>query len=973
MSFTRLLLVGLAAVVLPASAHAQLTVSGRVTDAGGRPLSGAQVSIARTGIGTLTSSDGRYRLVIPRAAQPMTLEARFIGYSTRTRTLTQSTGNLEVDFALPVDALQMDEIVVTGASAETSRRQLGNAIGTVNARDLQVSASPAVDRALAGKVAGVMVQQNSGNPAGGITVRLRGVSTILGSAEPLYIVDGVIVNNDSPNLLYLGGYTQNRLVDLNPADIDRIEVIKGAQAAALYGSRANNGVVQIFTKRGTSATPRFTVSSRVSSDQIRKTLEVNRHPFDANGNPVTRYDHQDYIFRTAYGTENQLSVEGTAGGTRYYASGSFFDNQGIVRGSDFKRSTARVRLDQAPTDWATVSIGGVYSLSRGSEIPNGGLGALYGAIDGFLFGPNTFNPQRSSVTGLFPDSGSFANPAEVVARYDFGQNTGRIVGDVRLTLTPFEGFSVDYLLGYDSYTQTATGFIPRGTATPGIYALGWTQRSTRELSQLNSDINLRLMRTFSGIESVSLLGGTYQTETSANSGITSYDLSPVTQVVSGGSNRSINEFRSTRKIQGVFAQQTVGLLQRVYLTAAGRLDASSVFGEANRWQFYPKVSGSYLVSQENFWRSSSLGRIIPELKLRAAWGQSGGLTAIGAFDRFTNYSPISYETVPGLIPSRQQGTDIKPERQTGVEAGLDVSLFSNRAALEVTYYKQHTDDLLLTRTIAPSTGFSTRLQNAGAIDNRGLELLVRAVPLITSNLRWSTTATYAANRNKVSGIDGNVRILGESFGLAAAVNGEPLGVYYAAGYLRDAEGRILNTTGGVWTDPKTQVPARDATPRIIGDPNPEWIGSWINELDVGNDLSFRVQLDGMFGNDVWNYDRRIGAYPPYGTLKDYELELNGTIAKGTGTAVWTNFEHWVEDGTYVKVREVSASYMLHPRALGLEALRVVLTGRNLHSFDKYTGYDPEVNAGGQRTGTRGYVFGEVPIPRSISLGFTATF
>lgn len=962
-----------AALASPCIAAAQLTIAGRVTGESGQPLPGARVTVRGTTISTAAGSDGRYQLVVPQPGARTVVDASFVGYGTRSTTLSTTSGVAEADFVLAMDALRLDELVVTGTSAATERRQLGNAVASVSGAEIAKSQASAIDAALSGKIPGVVVAQNSGNPSGGVSVRLRGTSTILGSAEPLYIVDGIIVNNDSPELLYLGGYTQNRLVDLDPNNIERIEVVKGAAAAALYGSRANNGVVQIFTKRGSAGAPRFTLSTQLSMDQIRKTLEVNEYPFDADGNPVQRYDWQDVIFQTAPGVETSLQVSGGTPATRYFVSGSYLNREGIVRGAAFQRSNARARLDQTLTDWASVSVGGAYSYSHNDEIPNGGLGTLYGAIDGFLFGPNTIDPHPDETTGAYPN-GNFANPIEVADRYDFQQGTNRFLGDVHLTLTPLEGLSMEYTLGYDSYTQTATAFIPRGVTTPGIYQLGYSERGTREFSQLNNDLNVRYRRMLTeSLESTSLLGATVQQEVSSTVGLSSYDLTPLTQVVNSGGNRSMSEFRSKRVVEGVFAQETFGLGNRLFLTAAGRLDASSVFGVENRWQFYPKVSGSYLISEEGFWGSSGLGRLFPDFKVRAAWGNSGGLSAIGAFDRFTIYNPISYEANPGLIPSRQQGSDIRPERQTAIEAGADMSILSNRLALEVTLYKQHTDDLLLTRTIALSTGFSTRLENAGEIDNRGIEVQLRAIPLDRPDLTWTTTATYSANRNEVNGIDGGVRVLAGSWGLAAAMNGYPLGTYYAQGYERDAQGQILATDGSPYLDPKTQIPARANSPSVIGDPNPDWAGSLTNEFTIRRNLTVRAQLDAVVGQDVWNYDRRIGAYPPYGTLKDYEKELRGDVATGTGRALWTNFEAWVEDGSFVKLRELSASYAFHPRWMGADELRLTLAGRNLVSFDNYTGYDPETNAGGQSTGTRGYQFGEVPIPRSISFGVTTTF
>jgi len=960
-------------LLLPTTLNAQLTIRGHVRDQRGQPLSGAQVVVMGTQIGVLTAPNGSYSVTVPRPDAETTVQVLYLGYRTESETVRQASGVATVDFALAIDVMRLDEVVVTGTSAASSRRQLGNSISSVGSSDLARSGSPAIDRALAGKVAGALVQQNSGNPAGGISIRLRGTGTILGDADPLYIVDGVIVNNDSPELVYLGGYAQNRLIDLNPSDIDRIEIVKGAAAAALYGSRANNGVVQIFTKRGQSGRPRISVSSRFMSDAIRNTLEVNEHPFDAAGNPVTRYDHQDVIFRRAYGAETHASVSGGSDDTRYFVSGSFLKNEGIIRAVDYTRVTGRLRLEQKLTDWAAVSLGGAYSVSDNNELPSGGLGALYGVLDGFLFGPNTYDARRDPQTGEYSNAGAFANPAEVIDLYEFGQRTDRFMGDVHLTLTPLSDLEVDYVLGYDGYTQVATGYIPRGTATPGIYEYGWSRRATREFMQINHDLNVRYRRRFGNFESASLLGATWQVERPATLSVYSYDLTPVSKISTAGANQYMSEYRSERRIGGVFGQETFSVANRLFLTVGARLDASSVFSPGDRWQFYPKASASYMFSDSDFWRDTWAARVFSTFKARASWGQSGGLTAIGAYDRLTLYSTSSYEGKPALLPSSQQGGLIKPERQSEFEAGLDFSVLSDRVAFEATWYDNKTTDVLLTRQIALSTGFSTRLENMGDITNTGLELLVRAVAVDRPSLSWTTTLTYAANKNEVDGIDGGVRVLGDSWGLAAAMNGKPLGIYYAYGYRRDAQGNKLATDGSIYTDPKTQVPARSSEKYVVGDPNPDFTSSWINELSLGQHWQFRAQLDAVQGNDIWNYTRRIGAYPPYGTLKDYERELRGEVATGTGNALWLNFEHWVEDGSFVKLRELAATYRFQPAWGGIQELALSFVGRNLFSIDNYTGYDPEVNTGGQRTGTRGYEFIEVPIPRSLSIGVTATF
>jgi TonB-dependent starch-binding outer membrane protein SusC len=892
-----------------------------------------------------------------------------LGYSRKTERITLGDDQ-SVDLgriSLNPDIIGVDEVVITGASALTSKRQIGNSIATISAEDLSNTGASTLDRALSGKISGALVQQNSGNPAGGISIRLRGTGTLLGSADPLYIVDGVIMNNDSPELLSLGGYAQNRLVDLNPNDIERIEVVKGAAAAALYGSRANNGVIQIFTRRGQSGTPRITYSNRISVDRVRNTLEVNQTPFNAAGDPVERFDAQEDIFRTAYGNEQFLSVTGGQNTTRYYISGSYLNNDGVVQNTNFQRATTRINLDQDLNNWATLSVGLNYSFSDSREIPNGGLNDDYGALTGFIFGPNTIDPRPDPETGEFPGGFILANPLEVIDRYDINQRINRIGGSTRLQLLPAEGFSIDYTLGIDSYSQVATFFIPVGTTAPGL-GQGFSRRAEREFFQINNDVNFRYQSMITeNLESTTLVGGTLQYEEFSTIGLQSQEFSPFIQVVTGGGNfAQPGESRGERVIYGAFAQQTFGYLDRLFVTAAGRFDAASSFGRDERWQFYPKISASYLLSEENFW-SDTFGDLITSFKLRASLGQSGGLTAIGPFDRFTNFSPTSVDGRSALIPSSQLGAlDIQPERQTELELGIDATFFGDRASFEFTWYDQQTDDLLLTRSISPSTGSLSRLGNFGTLENRGIELMLRAVPVNTQNVRWTTMFNYSRNQNKVDGIENDVLVLGSSFGQSAAVNGEPLGVFYSTFFERDASGNVVLDDNG--------LPVQGSGVQVIGDPNPDFTGAFINEVQVGANWNFRMQWDFVYGNDVFNFTRRLAALSAFGTLDDpYGREFRGELPEGYSARVFGIFENWVEDGSYLKLRELSVSYTAFPEFLGLRSIQFSLVGRNLLSIDNYSGYDPELNTAGQLTAVRGFDFVEVPIPRSIQLGITANF
>jgi len=960
------------------------TISGTVLDAQSKqPLPGANIQFQNLVIGTATEEGGKFELTADLKPGNYTLNISFLGFKRIQRNIelgNESNVNLGTIEMAP-DIIGTDEIVITGASALTSKKQIGNAISTVSADEIESAGASSIDRALSGKIAGALIQQNSGNPAGGISVRLRGTSTLLGSADPLYIVDGVIVNNDSPQLVTLGGYSQNRLVDLNPEDIERIEVVKGAAAAALYGSRANNGVVQIFTKKGKAGEPQITYSTKYSIGKIRKTLKVNDVPFDASGNPVQRYDFQDYIFRTAQGTNQYLSISGGQTGTRYFVSGSYFNNEGIVKNSQFQRGTGKVNLDQDLTNWASLSIGANYSYDYSNEIPNGGLADNYGALTGFIFGPNTYDPRPDPVTGEYPHSGVLANPVEVIDKYKVHQKVNRIIANSKLLLTPYEGLSIDYTLGLDTYNQTATFFIPVGTSAPGL-GNGYARRAERANLQLNNDLNIRYQASFSrDLESTTLIGGTMQYEDFSTVGIQAQDFVPFVEVVTGGSNfAQPGESRGEQSIYGAFAQETLGYQEKLFLTGAGRIDAASTFGKNDRTQFYPKVSASYLISEENFWKNSSLANAISSFKFRASWGQSGGLTAIGPFDRFTVFSPTSVNGRSGLIPSSTLGAlDVKPERQRELELGVDASFLSDRLAVEFSWYNQHTDDLLLTRSIAPTTGYLSRLGNFGTLDNEGFEVLVKGAPINNQKLTWTSSITFSRNKNKVNGIENDVLVLGNSFGQSAAVNGEPLGVFYSTAFARNEDGSLLLTPNGL---PQREREGRDANGqptgaivnKVIGDPNPDFSGSFINDVKVGSHWNLHAQFDFVYGNDVFNFTRRLAALSVFGTLQDpYGRELQGDLPSGYSAAVFNIFENWVEDGSYLKLRELSASYTLLTDVLGLRSVRFSVIGRNLFSIDNYSGYDPEINTAGQSTAVRGFDFVEVPIPRTVEFGITAKF
>lgn len=1023
-----------------AQQRTRFDIRGTVVSDDGRPLPGVSIRLPNTTVGTATDEDGTYEFTFTTAVSPVIVEFSFIGFVTERVSVI---GSGVYDVTMTTDILRISEVVVTGTSGLTEKKQLGNSISTVDGGEIAGSGAVDVSGALSGKIPGALVTQTSGSPAGEVSVKLRGNSTINSDSEPLYIIDGVIVDNSSNELVPVGsGGVQNRLVDLNPNDIERIEVIKGAAAAAIYGSRASNGVVQIFTKRGRVGAPRVTYSTTLTRSEVRKTVKVNDAPVEwvnpadnsdlavrgrcdessfANCTEVPgfqRFDYQDYIFDAGIGTDQYLSVAGGTDRTTYFISGAYYFNEGIVRNADFSRTSLRVNVGQALSDWVFVNVGTNLARSFSNDIPTGGEGFFDGPITAIQFLPHTADAFPDELGNYSAPGPTFVgNPNEVIDRYEFTQEVNRFTGSLSLNLTPYEGLSIDLVSGYDTYGQVSRGFKPVGTvADPD----GFTRRGDISRKLYNIDLNARYETPLSDdFTSTTAVGGTYQYDKSEAIVNEASNLGPIVRTIDGGTISSSFDVISERSLRGVYLQETIGYRDRIFVTVAGRVDGSSVFGDDHRSQFYPKVSGAYVLSDEPFW-SGGLANTFDVFKIRASLGKAGNLTGIGPFDRFTNYNPISFGGQTGLIPSSTLGNpDIKPETQTEIEVGADVSMLRNRLGIEFTYYSQNVDDLLLPRELSPSTGAESRFENVGKLTNKGIEVMVRGMVLQREDLDLQVTALFSRNRNKVIRLVEGTRFGIGGFSSQYAIEDQPLGVFYWRAYARDANGNLLLTPGGlpqaeqgiqslqnacevsetecfaeaarleidpseVLRDHKGNLSGirRDADGQpdgellrlIVGDPNPDWTGSLIANLDYKK-WSFRMQWDAVQGADIFNWNRRNFDRRFYQGGYDYGRELKGEVQKGRADATGSGLiiEEYVEDGSFIKLREVSVSYTFTPNTRHVRAVRVNLSGRNLLSIDDYTGYDPEIGISGRNTGVRGFDFGAVPIPRTFSLGATLTF
>lgn len=967
----------------------EIKVSGTVNDADGNAIPGVNVTVVGTTQGVLTDFDGNYSIIAQTGNK---ISFSYVGMKTLTKVIESAV----LDVVLMDDILGLDEVIITGTSGVTKRKQLGAAITSINANSLSASkANKSIGEMLQGQIAGAKINRNSGDPSGGISIQLRGNSSVLGSSDPLYIIDGVFINNSSVSLIDMGGSTPNRLADINPDDIDRIEVLNGAAASAIYGSRASNGVVQIFTKRGKTGETKISYKSSVNFNSIRETMPYNdaqlKWEDDGTGTlvavPATRYNYQDYIFDNTTGYENGLYLNGASEKTGYSLSLSQFKNQGIVRNTDFSRKSVRIRIDQKLTDLIDVNFGSYFSNNFSNEIPNG---TNYGPITSLLFADN-LNDANPDENGNYANIGWMSNPNEAIDRIRATREFNRSINDFQLNIKPFTGAVFNYTFGLDNTSGEGLLYIPRGYNTKPN---GISEKSTIKSVKYNSDFTFSYQFDLSDkIKSTTGVGYGYQYNENDYFSMKNIQTGPIDGVivtnpyaVSGG-----RDYREQYSIWGGYIQQSIAYNNQLFLTVAGRLDGASTFGEDNRQQFYPKVSASYSISDADFW--DSLKDAVNSLKLRAAWGQAGSLTALEPYQIYTNYGANLYAGNIALYPRSLQGSaDLKPERQTELEFGFDAAFLEGRLGINFSMYNQNIEDLLLKHDLSPSTGFTSRIDNIGSMTNKGFEIALKAKPM-KGTFDWDLTGTFSTNKNNVTHVEGGKKGIG-FWGSSVAMTDQPLGVFYGTFLARDASGNlVLDADGKVQkalghyeeitlSDGETYQqavqdfdgsgqPTGTALMKVIGDPNPDFIASLTNSFKYKN-LGFRIQFDMSQGNDALSWDKRMGFLFAGGETAGQELS-DPNMPKGFNKPKFRIYESFIEDASYVKLREVALSYDLKIDKAFMDNLQITLSGNNLISWDNHWGFDPEINTGGQLNGVMGQQMATVPIPKVYKLSVKFNF
>jgi len=1008
----------LAAALLarPAAAQEAYTLRGTVLDAGNqRPLPDVSVTLRGTQARTTTNASGAYTLVARVSPGTYTLAFAQLGRGVASRSVTLGAeSTIQVPpVTLAETALQLEGIVATGTGAPTERREVGNTVATVSGEAVnRAPGAVAVDQALQGKITGAVISQNNGQPGGGISIRLRGTNSILGGAEPLIVIDGVLVNNTSEALVGLGANAtrgnaalSNRLSDIPPGDIERVEVLKGAAAAALYGSRANNGVIQIFTKRGRSGAPQVSFRSELSSTSTDRRLPLNMVPI-ANradsiaagglyrvGQAIPRFDYQDQLFRTGRGVVNELSVAGGSdNGTTYYLSGNWTNQQGIFRGTDFDRAGVRARLNQRLSSLFEVGASLSYTRAKSDFVPEGEQ--TQGVLTTVLFTPPYWDPSFDQNAGRYPYSPVIGtNPLDVIANWTASTEVQRFLGSAQATFTPISNLSISYLFGLDQGQEQDVYFQPPYSTSSGF--TGSIQNPIRDVRKLNSDLTANYdLGLGTGMRLTSTGGMRYTSDRVNTVRAAASDLPPGGTTVIGAvqtASQGITELRTL----GGFLQERLSVRDRLFLTGGLNVEGSSAFGREERWQLFRRLGASYSVSDEPFFRDSRFGDLFSTLRLRTAWGETGGQPPTEYASQNT-YINVSYSGRPGLRPNlTAPNPNLKPERQREWEAGFEAGFLRDRASVEFTYYDKATSDLVLSVPLALTTGFASQFQNIGRLSNKGIELTLSTVNVQRDRFGWTSRMGYARNRNRIEKLNAASDTLVFDY-LNAVIEGQPIGVFFGAYYPRDANGNIIpagpRNTGGFWvaTPDGKRLPsrARGYNPargdssivlrKVIGDPNPDFTASFQNTFTFGRNLELSVLLDGRFGNDVANFTRRSGDF--FGSSANAGIESRGDTAAGTFSRNADRnllYEEFIEDGSFVKLREVAVQFRFDQpwvrRYTGSHTATLRLAGRNLHTWTNYTGMDPEINLFAASTVSRGVDFATTPVPRTFSVGLGLDF
>jgi TonB-linked SusC/RagA family outer membrane protein len=1013
-------------------------ITGRVVDANGQGLPGVTVVVEGTQLGSATNSDGIFSIsgVTPG---PHTLIISSVGYNTTRVAITVVDGQpTQVEQTSLTEATQgLSEVVVVGYGTQ-SRQTVTTAIASVSGKDIARQTVAGFDQALQGQAPGVQVTAPTGAPGSGINVRIRGNNSFSLTNSPLYVIDGVPVLPTYEQEVGVGNQRPNPLNTINPADIESIDVLKDAASAAIYGLRASNGVVVITTKRGKLGKPEISFNAYFGTQQLRKKIDLlNARQFAeyfneaqvAGGrditNPVQGFganleylpqgidtDWQDAIYRKAAMQNYQVSVRGGSEKTKYYLSGGYFNQDGIILNSGFNRYTFKVNLDQQLSN--RFRAGTSLNLSRSqnnnsvrSELGLGNSGVVAGALAYIPTVPVRTADGRYSTNPFTLLDNPVGNLLETRNKANIYQAIGNVYAelDVLKNLTLRTQASIDFRSQLENqfvtrdYPGTSTS-ANRGSARTGTNQQTiWLVENTLTYNpELGERHNLTLLAGQSAQESDRFTSG---------ASVSNFSSNAVPYLSAGTVFTAPYSYQDQWGLMSYFGRAIYNYDQRYLLTASLRADASSKFTDKNKWGYFPAVGVGWNISKEAFFPQSNA---VSNLKLRASYGAVGN-SEIGAYERFTVYTVgANYAgaggIAGGIAPGRVGNPDVKWESTYQLNAGLDVGLVKDRLLLTFDAYRKRTQDLLQQVPLPTSTGVNPLqvIGNVGEIENKGLEfgLTSTNVQSADNGFNWSTNFNVSLNRNKVIDLGTLRNEQGQEvdrqtiYGYSILRKGLPLSSFY--GYQVQGIFQSQDEITGAPTQPNNPKPGDirfvdvnndgkidQADRTVIGNPNPKFTGGITNTLSwKGLELSFFFQ--GSYGNDIYNQNRTaieglngptnqttavLNRWTPTNTNTDIPRAVTGDP---NGNNRFSS--RFVEDGSYLRLKNLTLGYSLPTGILQpvhLSNVRVYVTGQNLLTWTKYSGYDPEVSADPFSSTEFGRDLGVYPQARTYTVGINASF
>ena len=966
--------------VAPAFAQAQQgTVSGSVLVEGAqRPLAGAQITVEGvTGVGTTTDASGRFRLT-GLSGTNVTISVRALGY--RPENQTVAVGSTNVRIILSERAVELNQVVVTGTAGGEQVRSLGTSVAQVNVADVVAkTAIPSVEAVLNGRTPGVVVLPGTGQIGAGANIRIRGMGTLSLSSQPLVYVDGVRVNNATGSGLSVqafGSGVVSRLNDFSPSEIESIEVLKGPAAATLYGTEAARGVINIITKKGSAGGTKFSFQAqggsnwfqnaegRIATNYCVQPTPDQCVPSNAVAGPllglnvVKQEDARGTpIFRTGDVRNYSANVSGGNQLLRFFASGEVGSSEGAERTNSRNQRSVRTNLNITPNSKFDISTSVGYINSNTQLSCEAGCG---GAMWESMYSNPAHLPQfcEAGDVGCTYVRGFQSTPPEAFNMLYDAQLLNRLTASATIQWRPFTWMSHRFAIGTDYNNEDNPETLPYLTNDTaayfwGTYAKGWRYHNQHQATYNTYDytgsVNFALPSSWTSKTSLGVQYYTRHDQFIQGEG--DFFPAPGLQTIgAAGTKVGLTDGWSGNNTLGYYAQEQVGWKDRLYLTAAARVDNNSSFGNEVKWVGYPKASVSYVASEDP-WVQGWLPKAFSSLRLRAAYGASGQQPALNT--ALQTLTPVAGPNGQGVLTPHSLGNpDLKPERVEGLELGFESSMFSDRFGIDFTYFRDKSKDAILSRSVAPSTGFSDTLQffNSGQITKQGIELALKGQIVQSRDYSWDvnfTVGTHSSTINKLNGIDTTIDLGSASHRVGYApydwfsykvlsADYDPTTRRAINAMCDNGRGQptpCLNASGGV------------IAPKVfLGHSIPTAEGAFTTTVRFLRNFSVYAMADYATGYKRLDNNLRIRCQIFY-TCAEYlepdktdprklvQMQTNGTLR-----------DFVINDAKYVKLREVSLSYDV-PTQFAAKARAknagFTVSARNLHTWSPYTGLDPE--------------------------------